>query len=97
MRGMKNAAIGTWLIVAFLILTGAGIALSPFFIDGGVVNAMFPPMHGDWLGFLLRIAAAIVLGIAVISSGAGLAISMGLASLAGRGASRQVPPLKQGP
>ena len=77
MGGMKNAAIGTWLFVVFLILTGAGIALSPLFIDGGVVNAMFPPMHGDWLGFLLRIALAIILGIAVISGGAGLAICTG--------------------
>jgi hypothetical protein len=41
---------------------------------------MFQPTQGDWLGFLLHIACAVILGIAVISGGVELGISMGLPS-----------------
>jgi hypothetical protein len=89
---MKAALIALWSAVLILILAGAGMAISPFVIEGGILNVLFPPSHDNWIGFLLNFVFAVVFGLILMAVGVGIGLWTGIGMSIYAVASQPQPP-----
>jgi hypothetical protein len=76
---VKNALIIIWCCVVLLLVSGAVLAVSPFYVDGGLLN-WFSPAGENWIGYLLNFAFSILLGLILIGAGGALAMTTGIAA-----------------
>ncbi len=75
---MKTAAIALWSIVLMLLLGGAALAISPLYLDGGLLN-WFSPAGENIIGYLANLVFSVILGVLLFAGGAALAVAFGIA------------------
>ena len=68
------------------------MAMSPFVMSGGIINALNPPVHDNWIGYLTNIVFAVIFGIIILGCGVGLGLSTGLAASVAAVSQKPQPP-----